>query len=99
MARIISKRWNEADIIVKAPFYHKANMEKLRYLREKQEYSDEMKRRAQMEAQRKEVVGDAAFSSRDSPRILVTPGQDPYIAELSRKLDQETVDLIVRIFS
>lgn len=91
MARIISKRWNEADSSIRAPFCHKANVEKLRYLREKQEYNDKLEHRRQIEEKVKEAAAAAA-------RTHFAPGKDPYIAELARKLDHETTDWIVRIF-
>ena len=84
MARIISKRWNEADSSIRAPFCHKANVEKLRYLREKQEYNDQIEQRREIEEKEKEA---AAATNTHS-----TPGKDPYIAELARKLDHETTD-------
>ena len=92
MARIISKRWNEADSSIRAPFCHKANVEKLRYLREKQEYNDKLEHRRQIEEKVKEAAAAAAAHAHS------IPGEDPYIAELARKLDHETADLIVRIF-
>lgn len=45
MARIISRRWKEADHAQKAPFYVKANQDKLRYLAEKTDYKKELDRR------------------------------------------------------
>jgi len=42
MARIISTRWKEADAAVRAPFCLAANLEKIRYHREKDEYKDRL---------------------------------------------------------
>lgn len=92
MARIISKRWNQADSSIRAPFCHKANVEKLRYLREKQEYNDQVERRRQSEEQERAAEAAAVSVQAFSPR------NDPYIAELALKLDQESTDYIVRIF-
>ena len=92
MARIISKRWHEADRSVRAPFCHKANVEKLRYLREKQEYHNELERRRKVEEEEREVSKHVRNHTSTDPR-----GDDPFIAELARKLDPETTNLIVRI--
>lgn len=84
MARIISKRWHKADRSIRAPFCLKANAEKLRYLREKQQYNEELDRRKQIEEQERLAAIDYV-------------DHDPYMDDLARKLDAETAELIIRI--
>ena len=66
-----------------------ANVEKLRYLRDKQRYQDLLDRHYEWQ-QRKE---EAAENHR-----LASAQQDAYIADLDRKLDKETKSMIIRFF-
>ena len=88
MARIIAGRWKRADRAAKAPFCLKANLDKIRYHREKQEYNSEMARRRER---------DRSIDHNETLSVLLAK-QDAMIANLAKRLDKETKDMIVYFF-
>ena len=89
MARIIAGRWKRADRAAKAPFCLKANLDKIRYHREKEEYDNEMARRRERERS----------IEYNKIRLAQPSRQDPMIANLAQRLDKETKDMIVYFFA
>ena len=88
MARIISARWRNATDAVRAPFLFQANIDKLRYRREKQIYKQAMQQHDRQQAQDKKATEEASTSQQDTY----------YMAQLNQNLDEETKSMIIRFF-
>ena len=128
MARIISARWKEADDAVRAPFCLAANLEKIRYHREKDEYKDKlhMLRRSRCAREKAQEEAEAQVEQQQQQQQQMTlasaadatvaasrrgsgldwagghfhplPDDEYFIGDLASQLDEETTEMIIRIF-
>uniref|UniRef100_A0A6S8JB99 HMG box domain-containing protein n=1 Tax=Amphora coffeiformis TaxID=265554 RepID=A0A6S8JB99_9STRA len=71
MARIISARWKQADDAVRAPFCLAANLEKIRYHREKDEYKDKLHMLRRARCAREKAAAAKAEEQQQQQQITV----------------------------
>lgn len=103
MARIISRKWKDAGFAERAPFCNMANIDKLRYLREMDEYREELNRRKKADQRKqKDLQLETEMKRKSSNTKAATTNMDPSsdasIADLALKLDNEMKQMIIHFF-